>query len=234
MKRETVNKMRFVLEDLLPPIFRDSFLFRGLARAAWGSHIDRLADFRQRATYLTPEEYAELYRAHPRVQDGTDNSKASIAQIVADTRESESICDVGCGTGELLRQIKVAHGDRHYVGVDFQPPTGTGDGIEFVEGEIEHLPFGDGEFDTVICTHTLEHILNLSTAISELRRVARRKLIAVVPREREYKYTFNPHFNFFPYTHSFLKVMYPSPEVHTCKLIGRDIYYMEHRGSPCT
>ncbi len=29
------------------------------------------------------------------------------------------------------------------------------------------------------------------------------RLIIIVPREREYKYTFNPHSHFFPYAHSF-------------------------------
>ena len=48
----------------------------------------------------------------------------------------------------------------------------------------------------------------------------------------EYKYTFNPHFNFFPYTHSFLRAMIPVPENHICKDIKRDIYYMETMNEP--
>ena len=66
-------------------------------------------------------------------------------------------------------------------------------------------------------------------AIAELRRITRRRLIIVVPREREYRYTFNPHFNFFPYTHSFLRAMHPVPAEHTCVDIGRDIFYCEDR-----
>jgi hypothetical protein len=49
----------------------------------------------------------------------------------------------------------------------------------------------------------------------------------VVPREREGIYTFNPHLNFFPYRHSFLRAMIPVPANHVCCDIGRDIYYME-------
>ena len=52
MKRETTNKIRFVLEDLLPPLLRDSFIFKKLAMAVWGNHIERLADFRSRAAEL--------------------------------------------------------------------------------------------------------------------------------------------------------------------------------------
>ena len=35
--------------------------------------------------------------------------------------------------------------------------------------------------------------------------MARRRLIIVVPQEREYRFTFNPHLHFFPYPHSFLR-----------------------------
>ena len=60
MKRETTNLIRFLVEDLLPPIVRDSAIFRAVARAAWGSHIDALAEFRKRAALLTPAEYEKL------------------------------------------------------------------------------------------------------------------------------------------------------------------------------
>ena len=72
-------------------------------------------------------------------------------------------------------------------------------------------------------------MLHYQKAIAELRRIARRRLIIVVPREREYRYTFNPHFNFFPYTHSFLRAVHPVPEVYVCQDIGRDIFYCEDR-----
>ena len=53
------------------------------------------------------------------------------------------------------------------------------------------------------------------------------RVIIVVPREREYRYTFNPHFNFFPYPHSFLRAVHPVPPRYECIDIGRDIYYRE-------
>ena len=79
MNRETTNKIRFVLEDLLPPILRDSNLFRGVAKLAWGKHIDTLAKFRERAPFLSAQEYEDLYREHPRVHEGTDNSKPALS-----------------------------------------------------------------------------------------------------------------------------------------------------------
>lgn len=228
MNRETTNKIRFVIEDILPPVVRDSGLFRGLAKLAWGSHIEHLAHFRERAPFLTAGEYEQLYRDHPRVHEGTDNSEACIARIVASI-EGDSVCDVGCGTGALLSRIKTGNpGLKRLTGVDFVVDDAASlPGIDYVAAKIEDLPFADGEFDTVVCTHVIEHVLEYRQAIAELRRIAKKRLIIVVPREREYRYTFNPHFNFFPYTHSFLRAVHPVPPVHVCEDIGRDIYYQE-------
>ena len=228
MKRETTNKIRFVLEDIVPPILRDSRLFKAVAKLAWGKHIGDLASFRARAPFLSDEEYEDLYKHHPRVHEGTDNSKACIERIAKDI-VGTTVCDIGCGTGVLLKHIRAARSDvSRAVGVDFAIDDADKlDGIEYVAAKIEDLPFEDGEFDTVICTHVIEHVLDYRAAIAELRRIAARRVIIIVPREREYIYTFNPHFNFFPYTHSFLRAMHPVPQDYSCEDIGRDIYYCE-------
>ncbi|MDB5523155.1 MAG: putative methyltransferase [Rhizobium sp.] len=229
MNREMTNRIRYVIEDILPPVVRDSQLFRGMAKLAWGSHIDHLAQFRERAPFLTAEEYADLYRNHPRVHEGTDNSEACIKRIVQSIK-GESVCDVGCGTGALLSRIKTSSSFDRLTGVDFVIDDASKlDGIEYVAAKIENLPFADGEFDTVICTHVIEHVLEYREAIAELRRIARKRLVIVVPRERESRYTFNPHFNFFPYTHSFLRAVHPVPPRYVCEDIGRDIFYCEDR-----
>lgn len=64
------------------------------------------------------------------------------------------------------------------------------------------MPFNNDTFDTVICTHALEHIKDVKTALKELRRICRRKLIIVVPCQREYRYTFDLHINFYPYRYN--------------------------------
>jgi SAM-dependent methyltransferase len=229
MRREQSNQIRFVLEELLPPILRDTALFRFAASLAWGKHIATLAEFRKSAPFLNAEQYSELYRTHPRVHEDTDNSHACLERIAADVL-GPTVCDIGCGTGALLRYVREHSGKslKRMVGVDIvEPGALIGGGIEFVSGWVESLPFPDKSFDTVICTHVIEHILDYRNAIAELRRIARRRLIIVVPREREGIYTFNPHFNFFPYSHSFLRAMIPVPASHVCEDIGRDIYYRE-------
>ena len=229
MRRETTNKLRYILEEIVPGALRDSFLFKKVAELAWGKHIEALSDFRRRAPFLTEEEYELLYRAHPRVHQDTDNSAACIQKIVGDIKGT-SVCDVGCGTGYLLKCIRDGRSEtlERLVGVDFIfPEVPKIPGIEFREAKIEALPFGDREFDTVTCTHVIEHILDYRKAIAELRRITRHRLIIVIPREREARYTFNPHFNFFPYPESFLRAAIPVPSNYECIDIARDVYYRE-------
>lgn len=230
MNRETTNKIRFIIEDIMPAVLRDSRLFKFAAGLAFGrKHIDDLASFRARAVFLSDEEYETLYKTHPRVHEGSDNSKACIARIVQDI-VGTSVCDVGCGTGFLLGRIREGRpGISRLSGVDFAIDDASAlSGIEYVAAKIETLPFEDNEFDTVVCTHVIEHVLDYRAAIAELRRITRKRLIIVVPREREYRYTFNPHFNFYPYTHSFLRAMQPVPQNHSIQDIKRDIYYCEN------
>lgn len=47
----------------------------------------------------------------------------------------------------------------------------------FVVGDIYDLPFRDGAFDFVVCTHVLEHLADPRRALSELSRVAPRGFV---------------------------------------------------------
>jgi ubiquinone/menaquinone biosynthesis C-methylase UbiE len=231
VRRETVNRIRFVLEELIPPFVRDSSAMRLLFRGYWGRFVDDLERFRANIHAVTPEQYADIYRRMPRIQDDTDNSAACIDRI-ADLCVGETVCDIGCGTGYLLRALaaRAPSTGRSWTGVDFQIDSHAAvgnDRIAFHEADIAALPFAAGAFDTVICTHVLEHVLDLPRAVAELRRVARRRLLIVVPLEREYRFTFNPHVHFFPYPHSFLRHIAPVPVGARYEIIGRDLLYIE-------
>ena len=58
MKRETVNFVRYLLEEWIPPALRDSPPMRWLFRAYWGRFVDDLEAFRANIHHVTPEEYA--------------------------------------------------------------------------------------------------------------------------------------------------------------------------------
>jgi ubiquinone/menaquinone biosynthesis C-methylase UbiE len=171
----------------------------------------------------------------PRIQEGTDNSAACIARL-SELMLPGRVLDVGCGTGYLLAELAARSGtpQREFTGVDFQLEPGIAarhPQLNFREADIENLPFADREFDTVICTHVLEHVLHIDRTIKELRRVTSRRLLVVVPLEREYRFTFNPHVHFFPYPHSFLRHILPVPENARCEVIGRDLLYIEDQAA---
>ncbi|WP_157934049.1 hypothetical protein [Microvirga ossetica] len=137
VRRETSNRIRFVIEDLIPPALKDSALFRCLGRMVYGPYIDHMADFRKRAPFLTEKEYEKLYREYPHIHSGTDNSSACLAQATSDI-VGTSVCDVGCGNGYLLNYIQThAVSDfRRLVGMNFDVPSATNiQRVEFVEGK---------------------------------------------------------------------------------------------------
>lgn len=70
--------------------------------------------------------------------------------------------------------------------------------IHFIEGNIENLPFEDNQFDVVICNHCIEHIINSTKAVNELKRIAKSKLTISTPKQVYNKYTFDLHVNFYP------------------------------------
>ena len=213
----------------MPPALHDSQFMVFLYRLVWGSYMDDLAEFRKRAPFLTAEEYRDIYEREPRIHEGTDNSQKCI-ELIIENLLGESICDVGCGTGQLVREIKQARPElTNLSGVDFilDDKAVQDTSVEWVEAPIENLPFEDNQFDTVICTHVLEHILDIHTALDELRRISAKRLIVVVPIEREHVYTFNPHFHFFPFVHSFIRVARPPEDQYRAIRVQRDIFYVE-------
>ena len=225
--RSTVNAVRYLLEEWLPPALRDSPLFLPLMYLAWGRDAPRFIAFRDRIRTMGAEDYASFYAALRPISGECDLNRACIDRILAEV-EGRSVLDAGCGRGHLAARIARADPAATVVGVDLAPPADPAEAnLSFAQGWLGRLPFADKSFDTVVCTHVLEHLLDLDGALADLRRIARRRLILVVPRERESRYPFNLHVHFFPYAHSFLNRIGAPEGRFTCEVLKRDIYYRE-------
>ncbi|MEZ5691615.1 MAG: class I SAM-dependent methyltransferase [Rickettsiales bacterium] len=233
MSRDTALKIHYILDQLVPPIIRDckwimSFPLWVMFRHRYKSYLN----FKEIAFDLSEEEFRGFYRmvSDTAIERDTDLNKASIDKIMMHTK-GDKILDVGCGRGFLVDILSKNHND--VSGVDIVIPPVVREKfpkVKFFEDNVESLPFDDSEFDTVICTHTLEHVRNIHLAISELRRVSKR-LIIVVPRQRPYKFTFDLHLNFFPYNYSLLSVMGKIKGESLCEDADGDIFYMEQKSS---
>ena len=225
--RRAVNAVRYILEDLLPPALRDSPLFRPLMYLAWGRDAPRFIAFRERIRTMGAEEYESFYSVLRPISGECDLNRACLDRILAE-QVGSTVLDAGCGRGHLAERIARAHPEIAVVGADMAPPAVAGPAnLSFVQGWLGRLPFADKAFDTVVCTHTLEHVLHLDGAMADLRRLARRRLILVVPRERESRYPFNLHVHFFPYAHTFLNRIGAPDGRFACEILQGDIYYRE-------
>lgn len=228
LSRELTSKIHFFLDQCIPPIIRDSrWLIPLLFRLVYKEKAHILLEFKKKAFNMTSVEYSNIYKQVQSIQieRETDLTSDCIDAIVTHL-VGKYVLDVGCGKGFLAGKMS----DKYWVAaldilID-RKLRNKYPAVYFVEGNIGRLPFNDKQFDTVVCTHTLEHVQNIVEALRELRRVARRRVIIVVPKQRPYEYTFDLHLHFFPYDHSLVAMM-GSKSTYVCEEISGDLFYIE-------
>ncbi len=228
--RGVANAIRFMIDELVPPLIRDSKWFMWIPfKLLFGKQSNYFFDFKKKLHLMSDEEIAEVYRAtqHVHFSRATDLNEKCIDKIKADVVGTK-LLDVGCGRGYLVNILEKNHA---VTGVDFveQKNSRATNKSPFIKADIGALPFADNSFDTVICTHTLEHVKDIDLALKELRRVCKHKLILVVPQQRPYQYTFDLHVHFFPYQHDFLNLTEKNKKFDqtTVESLDGDIYYQE-------
>lgn len=210
LSRNFTNIFNWILDNLIPPFIRDShIIMTPFFFLLFRKKYHRFMNFKENILNLDSagivDYYKELSSCH--INRETDLNKESV-NFILNTIVGQSVLDISCGTGFLANKIVKKHGVVVY-GVDFIIPENLKNSInpKFIESTIENIPFPDNHFDTVISTHTLEHVVDIYKAVSELRRVCKNKLIIVLPKQRNYKFTFDLHIHFFPYKYSVLSLM---------------------------
>ena len=89
----------------------------------------------------------------------------------------QRVLDVGCGTGELLRQIVARWSGGEYRGVDLSPEMVAiarkklGVTAQVVQGDSERLPVSDGWAQVVVCSDSFHHYPNPEAVLKEFHRV---------------------------------------------------------------
>jgi SAM-dependent methyltransferase len=105
-----------------------------------------------------------------------------LCRTIADARPRR-VLEVGGGEGELAAWIVQKLG-AELVGVDQSErmvEIQRGKGIDARVGDVQALPFADGEFDLAVAAWMLYHVRDVDRALAELARVLRRggRLVAV-------------------------------------------------------
>ena len=139
---------------------------------------------------MTNEEYKKLSRKEfDRAAAKFDDNDPSIynvcrkdyPDILAEAVKEPfyDLLDAGCGTGAMLAMFKRDYPDRNYIGLDLSEKmieTANKkhiDGIRFVAGDCENLPFEDNSFDVVTCSLSFHHYPNPERFFMSLHRVLR-------------------------------------------------------------
>lgn len=87
-----------------------------------------------------------------------------------------AVLDVGCGTG-LLCKLALDRGATA-AGMDASPTQlqvarERVPGAEFTLGEMETLPYSDGQFDLITCSNALQYSMDAKGTLAEMKRITK-------------------------------------------------------------
>jgi arsenite methyltransferase len=121
-----------------------------------------------------------------RVPDGAVESFAGVANPFSLGRleQGERVLDLGSGAGtDSLVAVQMVGSEGSVTGIDMTAEMLEkaraaaielgADNVEFVEGEVERLPFADGSFDVVISNGVIDLVPDKDAVFSEMHRVLR-------------------------------------------------------------
>lgn len=212
------------MDELLPPFIRDTkwFMYPFYYFAYRGRNLKEVMDFKSKVYSFTEKDYDHFYNNLNTISRNrvTDLNQACIDFVIDNIdKTAHNVIDIGCGKGYLLSVIKEKHPQLEQFGFDIKNPDGT-EPFNYVKGNIESLPFADKQFDVVTCCHTVEHLINLEQCVKELKRITKKQLFIVTPKQRFYYYTLDEHVNFFPYKEKLTSVL--DMDKNVCKNLDGD------------
>jgi ubiquinone/menaquinone biosynthesis C-methylase UbiE len=119
------------------------------------------------------QQYGE---ARPLPDPRIDRKFGRICALVRAQLPCQAFLDAGCGDGRYLAALADELPARR-AGCDLSErileTARSRVDAELRQGNLEALPFADGEFDLVLCSQVIEHVLDPPAAVAELARVLR-------------------------------------------------------------
>jgi len=133
------------------------------------------------------EHWDSLYKQELQQDPNLRNDIFSFSLVTKELKDTGNLLDVGCGNGYLLGYIDIFKQSLDTYGVDISKEglrvAKTRCKAQLKVGNILQLPYADNEFEQVVSTEVLEHIVEIKKAITEVARVTKKggKLIAMFP-----------------------------------------------------
>lgn len=100
-------------------------------------------------------------------------------------KNATRVLDVGCASGWLTSRIAHVLPRAKVVGVDISPKMITyakvaHPEVNFICADAHKLPFPNKSFDLIVCTETLEHVVDPLKVLKEIRRCLSNKGIVII------------------------------------------------------
>lgn len=137
--------------------------------------------------------------------------------------KSGSLLDVGCGEGDWLKflsektNVKLAGVDTSAVRLSFAKKKLAGKNIPLEAGNILKLNYKNNSFDQVTALQILEHVPEWQKGLSELVRVASKRVVVSVPYKEKLTYEICPKCgakaNSYGHLHSFAETDFESLKI---------------------
>lgn len=139
---------------------------------------------------MTNEQYKKLsLKEFDQAAEKFDNNDPSVynmcrkdyPDVLAEVVKEpfSDLLDAGCGTGAMLGMFRKDCPDKNYTGIDLsEKMIETAkrkklDGVCFVAGDCENLPFAEKSFDVVTCSMSFHHYPDPEKFFQSLHRVLR-------------------------------------------------------------
>lgn len=123
--------------------------------------------------FASEERLEKRNAIHKRLVEGNDAEDMLFAAVKEFA--PKRVLEVGCGAGAMAQRVRDELG-AEVVAIDTSErmiELTRQREVEAYVGDIQELPFGDGEFDCVFAGWVLYHVLDRERAISECARVLR-------------------------------------------------------------
>jgi demethylmenaquinone methyltransferase / 2-methoxy-6-polyprenyl-1,4-benzoquinol methylase len=123
------------------------------------------------------DRIAPVYDAMNRVMTVGLDQRWRRRTVRETVQPGDRVLDACCGTGDLaIAARKAAAGD--VIGLDFsermlERARRKAPDLEFVQGDVLALPFGDASFDAAVVGFGVRNVVDLEAGLRELRRVLR-------------------------------------------------------------